>query len=143
MAGFFIRSDTLYQLYTSYLSIIFWWSWWEFNSKIDVTVQMRIFYNVNRLHAIFFQFEERLFISLAMLGLEAKARICSTIAKNLILYSPKFMTFVVTVINWHISITIVSQRKTSCKKIVKSAKESLGFQNELLNGAKYNILHRI
>ena len=43
---------------------------------------MRIFNNLKHLTAICLRFEERLFTSLTMLGLESKASISSTIKEN-------------------------------------------------------------
>ena len=47
--------------------------------------------------AIYLKFGERTF--LAMLGLDAKDSICSTIKETLIVYCRNFLTFVVAVIN--------------------------------------------
>ena len=77
----------------------FLWKWLESSDKMDVTIQMRIFNNAKLCHAIFFKFGDRFFTSLTMLGIEAKANICSTIKENLIFYCQKFLAFVVAVIN--------------------------------------------
>ena len=45
----------------------------EFIDKMDVTFQIRIFNNVKHRHAICLKFGDRFFISLIVLGLEAKA----------------------------------------------------------------------
>ena len=66
---------------------------------MDLTIQMRIFYNVKHFYTIFFEFGDRLFTSVTMLGFEMKASIFSVIEENLILHYPKFSPFVVPVIN--------------------------------------------
>ena len=60
---------------------------------------MKIFNNVKHSHAIYLKLGGRFFISLNMIGCEAKARICSAIEEILILYCRKLPEFVVTVIN--------------------------------------------
>ena len=44
---------------------------------------MRIFYNVKHFYTFFFEFGDRLFTSLNMLGFEMKANIFSVIEENL------------------------------------------------------------
>ena len=66
---------------------------------MNLTIQMGIFINVKHFNVMFLKFGGSFFTSLTMLGLEAKVSICSAIEENLILYCPKFSTFVVAVIN--------------------------------------------
>ena len=66
---------------------------------MDLTIQMKIFNNVNNLHSVCLEFRDGFFTSLTMLGCEAKASIRSAIKENLILYCRKFSAFVVAVIN--------------------------------------------
>ena len=72
---------------------------------------MRIFYNVKHFYTIFFEFGDRLFTSLTMLGFEMKASVFSVIEENLILHYPKFSPFVVAVIT-----RSDSQRTETCKR---------------------------
>ena len=89
-----VRS-TIYKL----VEYNFLWNCLEFSDKMDPTIQTRIFNNAKNRNAISLQFGDRLFTSLTMLGLEAKANICSRIKETLILYCRKFSAFVVVVIN--------------------------------------------
>ena len=81
------------------LEYYFWWNFFEFIDKMDLTIHMRIYNNVKRRHAICLKLGYRFFASLTMLVLEAKANIGSAIKENLILYCRKFSAFVVTIIN--------------------------------------------
>ena len=77
----------------------FCWDCLQFIDIMDLTIQMRKFNNLKHRFAICLKFSDRFFTSLTMLGLEAKASICSVIKEDLILYSRKFSAFVVAVIN--------------------------------------------
>ena len=66
---------------------------------MDLTIQTWIFNNAKYHLVIFFKFRGRYFTSLAMLGLEAKASVFSTVKENLILFFGKFSVFVLVVIN--------------------------------------------
>ena len=77
----------------------FWWKWLEFSGKMDLTIYMKIFKNVKHCHAICLKFGDNFFTYPAMLGLEAKTSICSSIKENGISYCRKFSAFAVTIIN--------------------------------------------
>ena len=53
---------------------------------MGVTIPMRMCNNVKHRDAIYLKFGDRFFTSLAMLGLESKGSISSTIKGNLLLY---------------------------------------------------------
>ena len=66
---------------------------------MDLPIQAGMLNKVKHRHAIYLKFGERYFSSLAMLGLDVKGSICSTIKETLIVYCHNFLTFVVAVIN--------------------------------------------
>ena len=59
---------------------------------------MRVIYNVKHCYAIRLNFGYKLLTPLIKLVLEAKAKICSTIKENLLLYGRKFLASVIVVI---------------------------------------------
>ena len=65
---------------------------------MDLSIRMRVMYNVKDCYAIRLKFGDKLLTSLIKLLLEAKVTICSTIKENLLLYCRKFSAFVVVVI---------------------------------------------
>ena len=65
---------------------------------MDLSIQMRIIYNLNNCYGIRLKFGGKYLISLTKLVLEAKASIYSIIKENLLLYYRKFLAFVVAVI---------------------------------------------
>ena len=58
----------------------FWYNCLEFSDKMDLTIQMATLNNVN---IVYLKFGDRIFTSLTMLELQAKASIYSTIKENL------------------------------------------------------------
>ena len=65
---------------------------------MDLSIRMRVTYNVKHRYAIHLKFGGKFWTSLTKLVLEAKASICSTIKENLLLYCRRFSAFVVVVI---------------------------------------------
>ena len=65
---------------------------------MDLSIRMRVMYNVKLRYAIRLKFRDQLLTSLTKLVLKAKTRICSTVKEILLLYCRKFSAFVVVVI---------------------------------------------
>ena len=65
---------------------------------MDLSIPMKIIYNVKYRYAIRLKFGDKFLTSLTNLVLQAKASICSTIKENLLLYCRKFSAFVIVVI---------------------------------------------
>ena len=65
---------------------------------MDLSVQMKIIYNVEQRDAIRLKFGDNFLTSLTKLHLQAKDSICSKIKENLLLHYRKFSIFVVVVI---------------------------------------------
>ena len=69
-----------------------------FYDKMDVSVRMRIIYNVRHRYAVRLKFGDKFLTFLTKLVFEGKASICSATKENLLLYCRKFSGFVVVVI---------------------------------------------
>ena len=65
---------------------------------MDLSIRVRVIYNVKHPYAIRFKFGDKFLASLTKLVLEVKASICSAIKENLFLYCRKFLAFAVAVI---------------------------------------------
>ena len=65
---------------------------------MDLSIRIKIIYNVRRGYAIRLKYGGKLLIFVTKYVLEAKASICSTIKENLLLYCLKFSALVVVVI---------------------------------------------
>ena len=58
---------------------IFWQNWLKFYDEMDLSIRIRIIYNVKRRYVIRLKFGDKVLTSLIKSVLEAKAKICSTI----------------------------------------------------------------
>ena len=65
---------------------------------MDLSIRMSTVYIVKYRYTIRLKFRDKFLTSLIKLVLQAKASICSTIKKKLLLYCRKFSAFVVDVI---------------------------------------------
>ena len=94
---------------------------------MDLSLQMRIIYNVKKLYAIRFKFGDKFLIFLTKLMLQVKVGICSAVKEHLLLYCLKFSPFVVVVVIYH--------KETPLRiETINLTIESLSFQNRHLNG---------
>ena len=76
----------------------FWQNLLKFYDKMDLSIRIRIIYNVRHGYAIRLKFGDKLLTFLTKQVLEGKASICSTINENLLLYCRKFSALVAVVI---------------------------------------------
>ena len=77
---------------------------------MDLSIRMRVIYDVKYSYAILLKFGDKFLTSLTKLVLEAKASICSTIKENLLLYC-KFSAFVVVIIILHTFLEVCIAKK--------------------------------
>ena len=73
----------------------FWQKVLKVYDKMDLSIQIRIIYNVRHRYAIRLKFEDKFLTFLTKLVLEGKASICSTVKENLLLYYRRFSPFAV------------------------------------------------
>ena len=66
---------------------------------MDLSIRMKIIYNVKHSYAIRLKFGDKFLTALTNLVLEAKTNICSTMKENLYFNCCKFSAFVAVVIN--------------------------------------------
>ena len=105
--------STIYKLF----EYNFWWSRLEISDKMNLTIHMIIFNNLKYRDAICLKIRDRFFTSQALLELELKASISSTIKENLLLYCRKFSSFVIALIIWFILIwRSASQINADCNR---------------------------
>ena len=65
---------------------------------MDLNIQVKIFNYVKYRHKMCLKFADRFFTSLTMLGLQAKASVCSRIKENLLLYCHTFSVIIIAAI---------------------------------------------
>ena len=64
---------------------------------MDLSIQMKTFYNVGHCYAIRLKLGDKFLTFLIKLVFKGEASICSTIKENLLLYCRKFSAFIVVV----------------------------------------------
>ena len=84
----------------------FWQNVLKFYDKMDLSIRMRIIYNVRHRYAIRLKFRDKFSTFLTKLVLEVKVSICSTNKENLLLHCRKFSAFP----------AYVSQRNSACNR---------------------------
>ena len=70
----------------------------KFYEKMDLSIRLRISYDVKHRYAVRLKFGGKFLTSLTKLVLEEKAIICSIIKEKLLLYCRKLLIFVIAVI---------------------------------------------
>ena len=68
------------------LEVDFWQSWLKFYDKMDLLIRMIIIYNVTRRYAIHLKFGGKFLTSLTKLTSQARANICRTIKRSVLLH---------------------------------------------------------
>ena len=68
------------------LEVDFWQSWLKFYDKVDLLIRMIIIYNVTRRYAIRLKFGGKFLTSLTKLTSQARANICCTIKRSVLLH---------------------------------------------------------
>ena len=64
---------------------------------MDLSLQIKIIYNVKHLHVIRLKFGDQCLTFLSKLVLEGKASISSTVKENIVLHCRRFLAFAVAV----------------------------------------------
>ena len=66
----------------------------KFNNKMDLSLRVKIIYNVKHCNIIRLKFEDRFLTSFINLATEVKVSFYSTIKENLLLYCSKLLAFI-------------------------------------------------